>query len=134
MANMEWFQKYGNTSVEFIDGVVSDHSPAVIVIDHFISFGPKPIKFFNFWADHSLFLDWVKEGWSYYVEGYPMYQLYVMLKAVKRVLKIKNKEVFGELGQKVLQAWEKKQALVELYAFLPKDTALLLQQESPNSL
>jgi hypothetical protein len=63
-----------------------------------------------------------------------MYQLYVKLKAVKRVLRIKNKEVFGELGQKVLQAREKKQALVELYAFLPKDTALLLQQESPNSL
>jgi hypothetical protein len=29
---------------------------------------------------------------------------------------------------------EKKQALVEPYAFLPKDTALLLQQEPPNSL
>jgi len=73
-------------------------------VERYNSFGPKPFKFFNFWADHSLFLDWVGEGWNTHVEGFSMYKLYTKLKAVKRILKAKNMEVFGGLGQRVLKA------------------------------
>jgi hypothetical protein len=62
MSNMAWLQRYGNTSVEFLEAGVSDNSPASVSIEKPVSFGPKPFKFFNFWADHKLFLDWVEEG------------------------------------------------------------------------
>jgi hypothetical protein len=73
----------------------------------FVSFGPKPFKFFNFWAEHRQFLDWVAEGWRFEITGYAMFRLYSKLKAVKRILKIKNLDVFGGIGQKVSQARSK---------------------------
>jgi hypothetical protein len=48
-------------------------------------------------------LDWVAEGWNIHVEGFSMYTLYTRLKAVKRILKAKNVEVFAGLWQRVLK-------------------------------
>jgi hypothetical protein len=101
LANIEWIQKFGNTSVDFLEAGISDHSPALIEVEKYVSFGPKPFKFFNFWADHKLFLQWVEDGWKHSVEGYSMFKLYSKLKAVKKILKVKNLEIFGGLRQKV---------------------------------
>jgi hypothetical protein len=83
MANCAWIQLYGNSSVEFLERGVSDHSPALVSMAAYVSYGPKPFKFFNFWAEHKNFLDWVKEGWQVDVEGYSMYRLYAKLKSVE---------------------------------------------------
>jgi hypothetical protein len=48
MSNMEWLQRFGSTSVEFLEAGVSDHSPALVSIKKAMSFGPKPFKFYNF--------------------------------------------------------------------------------------
>jgi hypothetical protein len=48
----------------------------------------------------------VAEGWGIEVEGYAMFQLYSRLKAVKGILKTKNDEIFGGLGQKVIRAMQ----------------------------
>jgi hypothetical protein len=104
LANEHWMNSYGSTAVEFLSGGISDHSPAVITVGTLQSFGPKPFKFYNFWMEHKGFLDWVKEGWNTYVEGAPMYKLYVKLKAVKAVLKEKNMVYFGNLKQRINQA------------------------------
>jgi hypothetical protein len=45
---MEWLQRFGSTSVEFLEAGVSDHSPALVSIKKAMSFGPKPFKFYNF--------------------------------------------------------------------------------------
>lgn len=55
LSNFQWMQKFPITVVEFIEGGISDHSHAVIFIEQYISFGPKPFKFFSFWADHKSF-------------------------------------------------------------------------------
>ena len=78
---------FGRTIVEFPLGGISDHSSALISVGIMQSFGPKPFKFFNYWLNHEGFLNWVDNGWFIQVEGYPMYRLYVKLKAVKVVLK-----------------------------------------------
>jgi hypothetical protein len=80
-----------------------NHSHALVSIERVKSFGPKPFKFFNFWANHRLFFDWV-EGWRISINGYSMFQLYTKLNAVKKILKAKNLECFGSLGQRVHQA------------------------------
>jgi hypothetical protein len=76
MADLDWLSIFVNSSVEFLEGGVSDHSPALVSVEEYISYGPKPFKFFNFGADHSQVLIWIKESWSTEVTGYSMFRLY----------------------------------------------------------
>jgi hypothetical protein len=87
LANEYWMSLFGRTIVEFLPKGISNHSPALIFVGIMQSFGPKPFKFLNYWLDHEGFLNWVDNGWSIQVEGYPMYRLYVKLKAVKSCAK-----------------------------------------------
>lgn len=64
----------------------------------FISYGPKPFKFFNFCAEHAHFMDWIGDSWRLEVNGYVMFRLYTKLQAAKSMLKQKNLEVLGGLG------------------------------------
>jgi hypothetical protein len=48
LANELWMSYFGKTIVEFIAGGISDHSYAVISVGRIQSFGPKPLKFFNY--------------------------------------------------------------------------------------
>jgi hypothetical protein len=41
MANCAWIQLYGNSSVEFLERGVSDHSPALVSMAAYVSYGPK---------------------------------------------------------------------------------------------
>ena len=104
LANMKWMSNFGKTVVEFKSGGISDHSPIFVSVGILQSFGPKPFKFYSYWLEHKDFLDWVKEGWNVQVDGFPMYQLYVKLRAVKALLKKQNETCFGNLKQKVMQA------------------------------
>jgi hypothetical protein len=113
MANFEWLNVFVNTSVDFLEVGISDHSPALVSVEEYNSYGPKPFKFFNFWADNKHFLDWIKEGRGTEVVGYSMFQLYTNLKTIKLILKPKNQEVFGGLLQKALSA---QQALASAQA------------------
>jgi hypothetical protein len=104
LANEFWLSYFGKTIVEFCPCGISDHSSAVISIGKMQSFGPKPFKFFNYWVEHKDFLSWVKEGWDFQVDGFPMYQLYSKLKVVKIVLKRQNLVCFGNLQRRVMEA------------------------------
>lgn len=43
-------------------GGVSDHSYILVAVATVKSFGPKPLKFFSYWTEHSNFLQCVKDG------------------------------------------------------------------------
>jgi hypothetical protein len=110
LANGDWLASFSNTAVEFLERGVSDHSPALVTVAKLVSYGPKPFKYFNFWADHKNFLQWVEDGWRTEVNGFSMFRFYSKLKSTKIVLKAKNREFFGGLGQKVMQARAKLEA------------------------
>jgi hypothetical protein len=101
LANEAWMGLYGNTQVDFLEAGVSDHSPSVITVGRLKSFGPRPFKFFSYWAENPDFLAWVSEGWRLEVTGVPMFCLYARLKAVKQVLKEKTLVCYGAIHQKV---------------------------------
>jgi hypothetical protein len=44
-----------------------------VSVSSFASFSPKPFKYFNFWADHNKFLDWIGYAWRMEVDGYSMF-------------------------------------------------------------
>jgi exonuclease III len=46
LSNLLWLQQFGNSSVQFLERGVSDHSPCLVSIAKFVSYGPKPFKFF----------------------------------------------------------------------------------------
>lgn len=73
LSNCDWLQKFGNTTVEFLERGVSDHSPSLVAVSSYVSYGPKPFKFFNYWADHSQFLEWIGDAWNTGVDGYSMF-------------------------------------------------------------
>jgi hypothetical protein len=128
LSNLEWLQHFGNIAVEFLERGVLNHSPILVYVQQFISYGPKPFKFFKFWANHPQFLDWIAEGWSINVEGYSMFRLYSKLKTVKRILKVKNLEVFGGLGQRVTQARRELAAAQAAFLFSHGDAAWLQKE------
>ena len=97
---------FGRTIVEFKLGGISYHSPAIISAGFIQSFGPKPFKFYFYWIEYKGFLDWVNEGWNIQVDGLKMYKLYEKLRYVEAVLKEQNVTCFGNLKQKVTQAWD----------------------------
>jgi hypothetical protein len=80
MVNEAWISSFGSTAVDFLESGVSDHSPASITVSKPVSYGPKPFKFFNFWAEHEIFLLWVAQGWSLEVQGVPMFRFTRSLK------------------------------------------------------
>lgn len=90
--------------MEFLKRGLSYHSPSLVSVAKYVSYGPKPFKFFNFWVEHAQFLNWVDEGWKVEAIGYALFRLYSRLKFVRGIHKIKNLEVFCGLSQKVVQA------------------------------
>jgi hypothetical protein len=59
----------------------------------------------NYWVGLPDFLPWVAQEWNIEVEGCvcaPMFCLYSKLKAVKKILKLVNVDVYGGITQKVL--------------------------------
>lgn len=44
----------------------------------------------------------MEEGWIINVDCIPMYRLYKKLKDVKKILKVKNVEVYGSIKQRVI--------------------------------
>jgi hypothetical protein len=62
VANKECLSCFGRTAVEYLNGGVSYHFPALVSIGTLKSFGPKPFKLFSYWLEHKDFLSWIKEG------------------------------------------------------------------------
>ena len=66
-----------------------------------------PFKFFDFWADHPLFLPLIFKTWCKKVMGTPIYVLCKKLKIVKGVLKEFNLKYFGKILERMLEAKQK---------------------------
>lgn len=79
LGNDKWLQCFPSSFACFDPTGPSDHSPAILTI---VPKGPsyrKPFKFFNMWATHPEFLPIVREVWSKYISGSPMFRIYCKL-------------------------------------------------------
>jgi hypothetical protein len=106
LVNEEWLGRFGGTNVDFLSAGVSDHSPGLITVGSLVSFGPKPIKFCNFWLEHGDYMEWLSNCWMQEINGVPMYKLCRKLKEFKAILKSKTTSCFGNLRNKIIQACE----------------------------
>ncbi|GKB77006.1 hypothetical protein Tco_0943901 [Tanacetum coccineum] len=90
MVTESFHEDFARSQAIFLPFMISDHSPAVLVIP---SFGIKKAKSFrvaNYIADKSGFISEVSKQWNNDIQGYKMYSLVKKIKALKPVLNKMN--------------------------------------------
>ncbi|XP_074305888.1 uncharacterized protein LOC141641110 [Silene latifolia] len=123
----KWKELFANTSAQFMDPGVSDHSPTLLRFHGHIR-PSKRFKFLNCWVEHPDFHQTVAEAWACDVAGNSMFRLMGKLKAVKKKLKLLNSASFSNITKRV----KVKQAeLAHCYQALQSDplSPALIQKE-----
>ena len=87
MGNNKMIQDYIEAHACFLPYVVSDHSPAVLVIPKCFEKKKRSFRFSNYVADKKEFLPLVKEEWGKYVLGCKMFIMAKKMKSLKKGLK-----------------------------------------------
>ncbi|XP_021836060.2 uncharacterized protein [Spinacia oleracea] len=102
IANALWHSKFVDAVVDYLPPGISDHSPLVMSCNIHMGGGSRPFKFFNYMADHVLFLDVVKKGWDVSCpRGGAMFKVWTKLKAVKQGLKELHHKDFAKLDERI---------------------------------
>ncbi|GJU88388.1 hypothetical protein Tco_1300811 [Tanacetum coccineum] len=70
MGNCHFLDVFIACTAHFLPYNISDHSPAVLIINNICSKNPKPFRFMNFLVEKPEILKTVKENWHVPVEGF----------------------------------------------------------------
>lgn len=106
MRNSKMIQVYPEAHACFLPYVVSDHSPAILVIPNCQERKKRSFRFSNYITDKPEFLPVVKEEWGKEVTGFKMFILAKKMKNLKKSLK-KLSWKNGNLFEKVKELREK---------------------------
>ncbi|KAL3519686.1 hypothetical protein ACH5RR_017835 [Cinchona calisaya] len=106
LSNCAWHTQFPNAEVEFLDPLISDHSPGLVSIKEEFNAGPKPFKFHSFWMKHLQFKKILRSNWIDEDYGNPMRTLCIKLKNLKGHLKELNKKHYSNISTMVLQIKE----------------------------
>ncbi|XP_050211464.1 uncharacterized protein LOC126661653 [Mercurialis annua] len=89
----------------------SDHIPIAFKSEVVSDWGPKPFKSINAWWDHSAFPSFILNAWNNISVNFPPGDLVVKLRQLRSMIKVWNKEVFGDLNTKLLSVDQEIQTL-----------------------
>ena len=100
----DWESQFSNVNQRTLPRPVSDHCP-VLLDSEGIKSGPSPFRFENMWLKFEGFKDLLRDWWqSLHFSGSFSFVLASKLKALKGILKVWNKEVFGSVELKKKEA------------------------------
>ncbi|XP_058763377.1 uncharacterized protein LOC131636799 [Vicia villosa] len=107
---------------------VSDHAP-IWIKDNKRDWGSKPFRFNNIWFTHEDFFSFVEEEWKKLeVKGRGDFCFVEKLKAIKRKIRLWNKEVFGWIDLNIEEAGKEMHFLDNKFAHfagnVPEDIVL----------
>ena len=122
LVSADWESKFSNVIQRTLPRPVSDHCPMLLDSDG-IKSGPSPFRFENMWLKVEGFKDLLRGWWQdLQFTGSFSFVLASKLKALKGILKVWNKEVFGRVELK------KKEALsrISFWDEVEKDKELSL--------
>ena len=102
LVNVKWNCKFTGSRNFFLPFSISYHSPILVKMASLLK-REIPFKFFDFWANHSLFLPLISEAWCKEVTSTPMFILCNKLKNVKGVVKEFNQKYFGKISERMLE-------------------------------
>ncbi|XP_031122605.1 uncharacterized protein LOC116025505 [Ipomoea triloba] len=92
---------FTDARVELKSRATSDHSPIILTATNSSMTAPKQYRFQNMWISHPGFQELVSTNWIQPADGGGMRALSYKLKRLKQALCIWNKEVFGNIFDKV---------------------------------
>lgn len=92
---------FTDVRAELKNRATSDHSPVLLTADRSDLTAPKQFRFQNMWLSHPGFKDMVSNNWMQPVDGGGMRALGYKLKRLKQSLRIWNREVFGNIFDRV---------------------------------
>ena len=106
-----WEIQYPDSCQKRLTRLCSDHFP--IMLDcRGIPGGRRPFRFENMWLKSEGFVELVRQWWSFYqMQGTPSKVLVGKFKALKRDLKIWNRQVFGNVEARKKSLFQKLQSL-----------------------
>ncbi|GAA0186769.1 hypothetical protein LIER_34057 [Lithospermum erythrorhizon] len=83
---------------------MSDHCTVIISLVKNFANGTRPFKFMNMWLEHPSFDDVLRSVWDTWHEGITQFSLCSKLKALKAPLNSLNREEFGSIFEKAMEA------------------------------
>ncbi|KAK8915965.1 hypothetical protein KSP39_PZI023308 [Platanthera zijinensis] len=125
LSNANWTNHFTSAKVEHLSHANSDHCPLLITMStNERNFIPT-FRFQNMWTSHHDFDNFILNSWSNTISGPPLIQLWLKLKDIKIKLKKWNKEVFGNLFTKLIEAEKEAKRLEDIYttSLDPQDRA-----------
>lgn len=123
LVNDSWIKAHAYSTAHFCPPGVSDHSPAIVYIAPPPKPTPKPFKFFDFLADHPMFLPIVQGVWRRIFIGNPMFCVYAKLWSLQIELRKLNKNEFCAISDRVVQAQNTLESLQIKLGLNPSDAA-----------
>ena len=97
LVSADWESQFSKAIQRTLPRPVFDHCPVMLDIDG-IKSGPSPFRFENMWLKFDGFKDLLRGWWqSLHFSGSYSFVLASKLKALKGILKIWNREVFGKV-------------------------------------
>ncbi|PKI48502.1 hypothetical protein CRG98_031124 [Punica granatum] len=106
LINENWTDFFSESTVEFLNPLISDHCPSVVRVVADVTQGRKSFKIFNYWTEHEEYQAKAKTSWSQNVIGNPMYRLRNKLKILKGILKDFNRLHYSDISGRVAEAQE----------------------------
>ena len=84
LCNHNWIDSLAASYYEYHSFATSDHAPMALRLIATANSGPKPFRYFNYWANCEGFKEVITSAWSIVVPGYSQYQVVQKLKDVKK--------------------------------------------------
>ncbi|XP_043705080.1 uncharacterized protein LOC122654878 [Telopea speciosissima] len=100
LVNDQWLLEFPSSEAKFTLLGISDHSACIDRMQPSVARGPKPFRFFNYWADEPPFCWWLRRLGS--PQSLPTLPVVITkLKAVKHRLKAWSRAYFGRTSDKL---------------------------------
>ncbi|XP_073037131.1 uncharacterized protein [Primulina eburnea] len=103
LVSVDWGDHFSSIRVEHLPRTVSDHCPLLVTAPVFAR-GPSSFRFQRMWLRHHGFLQTVRLNWNLPCSLIGMSRLFVKLKRLKNHLKWWNRDVFGNIFDKITEA------------------------------
>nr|GEZ16883.1 hypothetical protein [Tanacetum cinerariifolium] len=102
LGNSHFMSIFPLSYAHFLPFMLSDHTPAMLVMPKISKAKPKPFKFYNYLTDKDDFIPIVRNGWNSKIDGCSMFSLVSKLKLLKKPLRKLNFEQ-GNLFENVIR-------------------------------
>lgn len=121
VANPNWYTAFPNASLENLPIVGSDHGPICLSLRNKPSFSSFGFKFEAMWLRHPGFSNVVQGAWSNHVTGSPVQKFVTLCHSFKCLARTWNKNVFGDLFNKIKENQEDLQNIQSQLMVNPTD-------------